>query len=102
MDIVDYVPVNKGVTAGYFTLNYEGLGITGCTHFYREGKHWFTFPQRKYEKDGHIDYIPFILVTKKTNNELQNSFIATLLNNGVLMKGEDNEEQVRCMLLKSE
>ncbi|MBE7099926.1 hypothetical protein [Bacillus cereus] len=89
MKIVDYRFVNEGIINGYFTLNYGKIGITGCTHFYREGKHWFTFPQRKYEKDGNVEYIPVILVTKQANNELQNEFIATLLRDGLYKKDEN-------------
>lgn len=91
MEIVDYRFVGEGKILGYFTLNYGKIGITGCTHFYNEGRHWFTFPQRKYEKNGNVEYIPFILVNKKTNNELQNEFIATLLRDGFYGKNKDGE-----------
>lgn len=86
IDILHYRPTrsDKALKA-YFTLvnhDHGGEKILDCRHFQKDGREWFSYPQKEVaskEDPEKKDFIPYISYTNKDYaNELQRSVIAQL------------------------
>lgn len=83
IEIGQYRAINKGALRGYFSLliQPEGILITDCAHFCKDGGHWFAFPQRerKYDDGRKSEYFPYMkLLNKEYGDALKESVMSAL------------------------
>lgn len=62
VEIGQYREINKGSLKAYFSLLIypEGQKILDCQYFVKGTQRWFTFPQKKIERNGKTEYIPLV------------------------------------------
>ncbi len=61
MEITNYKP-GRGVLQGTFTLKLPKIRMEfrECTWFEKDGRRWFNFPSKAYEKDGQKKYFSLV------------------------------------------
>lgn len=71
VEIGQYREVNKGSLKAYFSMVIypEGQKILDCQYFVKGVQRWFSFPQKKVEKNGNVEYIPLVSYLNKEHLE---------------------------------
>lgn len=63
VEAVDYRTKQKGALQGFFTIILPeiSLKILNCAHFFKNGQHWFNFPQEERKtEDDKPKYFPYV------------------------------------------
>ena len=55
IELINFKPYPRGALKGFFDLHIDILTISGCSYFEKDGKRWFTFPNKPYEDMRQID-----------------------------------------------
>ena len=72
IELVNFKPYQRGALKGFFDLQIGILTISGCSYFEKEGKRWFTFPNKPYEdKNGQTAYQEIIQTTNAIYGHLR-------------------------------
>jgi hypothetical protein len=80
MEISNYKPV-KGVVRAFFTLKLPKIKLefNDCSWAEKDGNRWFSFPSKKYEKDGATKYMPYArFETKEIKESFDGAFFLVL------------------------
>lgn len=78
MKIINFKPKKSGCLIGHCDIQMEvwhNMIIRDCSVFEKDGKNFFQFPSRAYEKDGETKYYRYIFFEDKdVNFKLQERF----------------------------
>ena len=72
IELINFKPYQRGALKGFFDLHIDILTISGCSYFEKDGKRWFTFPNKPYEdKNGQTAYQEIIQTTNAIYGHLR-------------------------------
>lgn len=102
VDVVNYRPFNKDFILGFFSIfvvkdGVPMIEIRDCTHFCKEGRHWFNFPQKQAgaRSDGKPAFFSNIRILDKATEDFVQSKIVDELkrkNRGDMQKPKVSQE----------
>lgn len=86
MRVSDWKSYQKNTLKGFFTLHFtNGVSVADCSLHFKDGRHWFSFPSKPYEKAGRTEWKNLVFVEDKDHLAvLQDAVITLLYNDGVI------------------
>jgi len=80
VSVKDWKGQEKNTLRGFFTLQFGALEIRDCTLHEKDGKRWFGFPGRKWEKgDGSSQWVAVCVVGDREFRERLQAHVCGLL-----------------------
>ncbi len=80
VEILNYYAChNLSTKKGSFTLVWKGVKYLDCTYWVKGDNRWFSFPQKKIERGGDVDWMPYVcIVDKEEKARLQDKVLEIL------------------------
>jgi hypothetical protein len=80
VSVSEFRPQQKNTLRGFFTLHFGALAVRDCALHEKDGKTWFSFPGRKWEKsDGTTSWVDVCFIEDRDFKERLQAHICALL-----------------------